>query len=415
MLANALIIAGSTIFVLLGAAHMAFTFFTNKFDARDSEVTAAMKQSSPVLTRDTTMWKAWIGFNASHSLGAIFFGLFYILLATLHPEVLRESVAFMVLALFTCFFYLFLAIRYWFRIPLTGIIIATLCFCGATIALRTEKNTTRSAYEVPAGYADSVTEWPDPRASEEQLSTQRRAHTPEEMDRYIDRMGNSYSNAQKYLSQADVPALVALLDDPRQSEYWWDVETLLGFIDKEQVSVDALIDFIYREENWSTLSRRGKPMPAKADAISILGFIGGDRATDTLRLLLTEEGTHQLINNWSDASIKGSGVSRILIRDKAAQGLVYTQEDANIQLVEELYESLLPQVRSIERRPGPSSVYEKFKTDEEGDQFTLFLGMVSALATRDFIENEGIEVWKSILHDVHMYDRAILRYFGNYR
>ncbi len=28
-----------------------------------------MQQVSPVITRQTTMWKAWVGFNASHSYG----------------------------------------------------------------------------------------------------------------------------------------------------------------------------------------------------------------------------------------------------------------------------------------------------------------------------------------------------------
>ena len=39
-----------------------------------------MKFSFPNLTRKTTMWKAWIGFNASHSAGGIFIGIsnFYV-------------------------------------------------------------------------------------------------------------------------------------------------------------------------------------------------------------------------------------------------------------------------------------------------------------------------------------------------
>jgi hypothetical protein len=34
-----------------------------------------MKSISPMLTRETTMWKAWIGFNASHSSGITFIGV----------------------------------------------------------------------------------------------------------------------------------------------------------------------------------------------------------------------------------------------------------------------------------------------------------------------------------------------------
>ena len=42
-----------------------------------------MKQTSPVLTKDTTVWDAWVGFNASHSIGAMLVAAFYIPLAVL--------------------------------------------------------------------------------------------------------------------------------------------------------------------------------------------------------------------------------------------------------------------------------------------------------------------------------------------
>lgn len=37
------------------------------------------------------MWKAWVGFNASHALGAILFGLVYGYLALLHLAFLFQS------------------------------------------------------------------------------------------------------------------------------------------------------------------------------------------------------------------------------------------------------------------------------------------------------------------------------------
>jgi len=64
-----LIIIGASIFGILGTMHLLYTFFTNKFTARNQHVVEAMQSTSPVLTKETTMWKAWIGFNASHSLG----------------------------------------------------------------------------------------------------------------------------------------------------------------------------------------------------------------------------------------------------------------------------------------------------------------------------------------------------------
>lgn len=68
-----LIVAGALIFGLLGTVHLAYTFFTGLFSPRDAATEASMKLTHPRLTRRTTLWKAWVGFNASHSLGAILF------------------------------------------------------------------------------------------------------------------------------------------------------------------------------------------------------------------------------------------------------------------------------------------------------------------------------------------------------
>ena len=69
MLGTALLIAGCSIFAGLGVIHAVYTFTTNKFDARDAGLNEAMKRISPVPTKEISMWKAWVGFNASHSLG----------------------------------------------------------------------------------------------------------------------------------------------------------------------------------------------------------------------------------------------------------------------------------------------------------------------------------------------------------
>ncbi len=127
-------IAGSFIFVVLGAMHLAYTFFTTKFKPRDPAVNLAMMNTSPRLTKETTMWNAWIGFNGSHSTGAIFFGLVNIILALENFSLIQHSVSFIILNAVTLVFYNWLGRRYWFRIPNTGILIASCCF-GAAIVL----------------------------------------------------------------------------------------------------------------------------------------------------------------------------------------------------------------------------------------------------------------------------------------
>ncbi len=131
MIEQILLIVGAAIFGVLGITHLAYTFFTNKFDARDQAVTDAMKATSPVLTRDTTMWRAWVGFNASHSLGAILVAAFYIPLTIKNMAAIQESLWFTILPALIGLAFLYLAKNYWFKIPLIGIALSTACFIGA--------------------------------------------------------------------------------------------------------------------------------------------------------------------------------------------------------------------------------------------------------------------------------------------
>lgn len=127
-MAQVLYLIGAAIITYLGVMHLILTFFSNKFEARDPSLTQAMQQDSPRLTRETTMWQAWLGFNASHSLGAILLGAVYLPLSWAHLELLRESLWFASLPSMMGLCYLVLAKKYWFKIPLIGIAIATACF-----------------------------------------------------------------------------------------------------------------------------------------------------------------------------------------------------------------------------------------------------------------------------------------------
>ena len=91
-----LLIIGASIFGILGTIHLLYTFFTNKFEAYDSSVIEAMKATSPILTKETSIWKAWVGFNASHSLGAMLFAGIYIPFAASHFSIIQQSLWFSV-------------------------------------------------------------------------------------------------------------------------------------------------------------------------------------------------------------------------------------------------------------------------------------------------------------------------------
>ena len=134
---SVLIVVGASIFGVLGSMHLIYTYFTNKFEAYDPTVTEAMKGTSPILTPETTLWKAWIGFNASHSLGAMVFAGVYIPLSLAHFSVIQNSVWFSTLPVFVGLSYLVLAKKYWFKIPFVGILVSTVCFLAAAVLINT--------------------------------------------------------------------------------------------------------------------------------------------------------------------------------------------------------------------------------------------------------------------------------------
>jgi hypothetical protein len=123
-LAPWLVAASAGIILMLGLIHLLYTFRGPKLQPRDPALRARMEEVSPVLTRETTMWKAWIGFNASHGYGAILFGLVYGYLALVHGALLFQSPFLLLTGLALLAGYVFLGKRYWFSIPYRGIGVA---------------------------------------------------------------------------------------------------------------------------------------------------------------------------------------------------------------------------------------------------------------------------------------------------
>jgi len=137
MIARVFFLAGASIFGFLGTLHLVYTFFSDKFLARDPAVVEAMKGTSLRISRDTNMWRTWIGFNASHSLGAMLLSAFYLLLAGWQMDVLAGSRPLAVLPVIASAAYLLVAKRYWFAVPFRGIAIASVCFAiGAGLVMR---------------------------------------------------------------------------------------------------------------------------------------------------------------------------------------------------------------------------------------------------------------------------------------
>lgn len=139
MIARYLWEAGSVIIGLMGLSHLRATLWTNKLFPRNAALIEEMKKSSVVLTEELTMWKAWMGFNATHSSGAMFIGITNFYLALTSFTFLQSSQFLLICTLLAMVFYVWVAAKYWMKIVLGMLSVATACFIVAYILMMMNK------------------------------------------------------------------------------------------------------------------------------------------------------------------------------------------------------------------------------------------------------------------------------------
>jgi hypothetical protein len=132
--AKVLMVLSAGIVFTLGVVHLVYTFWGSNLAPRDPALQISMSQIAPVITRETTMWRCWVGFNASHSMGLILFGLIFGFLALAHGELLFQSPFLLVVGLAMLVGFVLLSKLYFFSAPLRGVSIALACYV-ASIAL----------------------------------------------------------------------------------------------------------------------------------------------------------------------------------------------------------------------------------------------------------------------------------------
>ena len=129
-----LVAASAAIPLALGTVHLAYTFSGPKLRPRDPALEARMAEVSPGISRQTTMWKAWVGFNASHSFSAILFGCVYGYLALAQPAVLFRSAFLATLGALFLAAYLVVARTYWFSAVLRWIAVSAVLYAAGIVA-----------------------------------------------------------------------------------------------------------------------------------------------------------------------------------------------------------------------------------------------------------------------------------------
>jgi len=134
--ARILMIVCAGVVLLLGTLHLTYTFYGPKLLPRDPDLIAGMQRVALRITSETTVWRAWIGFNASHSMGAILFGLVFAYLAAAHPELLFGSAFLLAVGFAMLAGLVVLGKLYWFSVPFAGLSISLVCYVASIMVWR---------------------------------------------------------------------------------------------------------------------------------------------------------------------------------------------------------------------------------------------------------------------------------------
>ena len=136
MIAKMLMVVSAGIAFTLGVVHFVYTFWGPKLMPRDPALQVSMSQISPVITKETSMWRCWVGFNATHSMGLILFGLVFGYLAVAHGEVLFQSTFLLAVGLVMLGCLVVLCKVYFFSVPLAGVCISLACYIASIAVAR---------------------------------------------------------------------------------------------------------------------------------------------------------------------------------------------------------------------------------------------------------------------------------------
>ena len=130
-----LIVIAAIPFLLFGAGHGALTLRDVKhpraFTPTDPALREAMQQSTLRFHRGWNLWKAWLGFNLTHSLGLIVFGGAFLHVGIFEPQLFASSVLMQAVAVAVSAAYLLVSLQFFFSRPIIGSAIGLACFLAA--------------------------------------------------------------------------------------------------------------------------------------------------------------------------------------------------------------------------------------------------------------------------------------------
>jgi hypothetical protein len=132
-----LVTLGGLVFLALGALHGAVSlrdvWNPTNFTPTDPALRLAMQQSGIAFHPEVNLWKAWLGFNLTHSLGLVLFGGGFVYVGMFAPSAFAASRALQALAVSVSATYLVISIFFFFSRPAIGAAAGLLAFAMAIL------------------------------------------------------------------------------------------------------------------------------------------------------------------------------------------------------------------------------------------------------------------------------------------
>lgn len=131
-----LLVLAAAPFLLMGLAHGMLTLRDlgrpRAFTPPDAELRAAMQRSSIRLDPRINLWRAWLGFNLTHSLGLVLFGGAFVYVAAAEPARFASTPV-QAVAVGVAATYLAISRAFFFAKPVAGAAVGLACFVAAAV------------------------------------------------------------------------------------------------------------------------------------------------------------------------------------------------------------------------------------------------------------------------------------------
>ena len=139
---------GATLIGAMGTAHLIYTFYDclaikPKYFAPVNDKNIEMMKNEQVQLAEnhkSNLWKAWLGFNISHSYGAMIFSFYSLYLynkTELFNNKKHKSILYGI-NIFVSLSYTITSYLYWYKSPSIGLTAVTSCFAASYLLSYTE-------------------------------------------------------------------------------------------------------------------------------------------------------------------------------------------------------------------------------------------------------------------------------------